>query len=62
MTAPAGEFMEAIGFDAMALGNHEFNNGPEGIMPLLDEVSFPVVSGNLDVSANPRSNGRSATR
>jgi 5'-nucleotidase/UDP-sugar diphosphatase len=26
-----GEFMEAIGFDAMALGNHEFNNGPEGI-------------------------------
>jgi 5'-nucleotidase/UDP-sugar diphosphatase len=27
--AVAAEFMEAIGFDAMALGNHEFNNGPE---------------------------------
>ncbi|AHM05855.1 5'-nucleotidase [Roseibacterium elongatum DSM 19469] len=56
--AAAGEFMEAIGFDVMALGNHEFNNGPEGILPLLDEVSFPVVGGNLDVSAQPALNGR----
>ena len=51
--AAAGEFMEAIGFDAMALGNHEFNNGPEGLLPLLDTVSFPVLSGNLDVTADP---------
>ncbi len=56
--AAAGEFMEAIGFDAMALGNHEFNNGPEGLLPLLDEVSFPVVSGNLDVSQSPALDGR----
>ena len=50
--AAEAEFMEAIGFDAMALGNHEFNNGPEGLLPLLDGVSFPVISGNLDVSQN----------
>jgi 5'-nucleotidase / UDP-sugar diphosphatase len=56
--AAAGEFMEAIGFDAMALGNHEFNNGPEGLLPLLDAVSFPVISGNLDVSQDPSLNGR----
>ncbi|MFW5641251.1 MAG: bifunctional metallophosphatase/5'-nucleotidase [Roseicyclus sp.] len=56
--AAAGEFMEAIGFDAMALGNHEFNNGPEGLAPLLDAVSFPVVSGNLDVSGEPALEGR----
>jgi 5'-nucleotidase len=56
--AAAGEFMEDIGFDAMALGNHEFNNGPEGIIPLLDEVSFPVVSGNLDVTGEPALEGR----
>jgi 5'-nucleotidase/UDP-sugar diphosphatase len=56
--AAAGEFMEAIGFDAMALGNHEFNNGPEGIIPLLDAVSFPVVAGSLDVSAEPALAGR----
>lgn len=56
--AAAGEFMEAIGFDAMALGNHEFNNGPEGLLPLLDKVSFPVLSGNLDVTGDPALNGR----
>ena len=56
--AAAGEFMEAIGFDAMALGNHEFNNGPEGLLPLLDTVSFPVLSGNLDVTADPALGGR----
>ncbi len=52
--AAEAEFMEAIGFDAMALGNHEFNNGPEGLLPLLDGVSFPVVAGNLDVSRRVR--------
>lgn len=56
--AAAAEMMEAIGFDAMALGNHEFNNGPEGILPLLDGVSFPIVSGNLDVSTDPVLGGR----
>ncbi|MDG3043054.1 bifunctional metallophosphatase/5'-nucleotidase [Roseicyclus marinus] len=60
--AAEAEFMEAIGFDAMALGNHEFNNGPEGLLPLLDTVSFPVVSGNLDVSADPVLNGRVGDR
>lgn len=54
----AAEMMEAIGFDAMAVGNHEFDNGPEGMIPLLDGVSFPVVSGNLDVSADPVLAGR----
>ncbi|KPP92543.1 MAG: 5'-nucleotidase [Rhodobacteraceae bacterium HLUCCA08] len=44
------ELMERIGFDAMAVGNHEFDDGPEGLVKLLDGVSFPVISGNLDVS------------
>lgn len=44
------EFMNAIGFDAMALGNHEFDNGPEGLQALLDNVKAPVVSGNIDLS------------
>ena len=44
------EFMTAIGFDAMALGNHEFDDGPDGALTLIDGVSFPVISGNLDVS------------
>ncbi len=48
--AVEAEFMEAIGFDAMALGNHEFDDGPEGLGSFLDKVTFPVISGNLDVS------------
>ncbi len=44
------KFMEVIGYDAMAVGNHEFDDGPEGLAKFIDAVSFPVVSGNIDVS------------
>ena len=46
------EFMGAIGYDAMALGNHEFDNGPEGVLPFLDKAKTRLVSGNLDFSQN----------
>lgn len=45
-------FMERIGFDAMAVGNHEFDLGPEGLSVFLDTVSFPILSSNLDMSAS----------
>ena len=44
------EFAEIIGFDAMAVGNHEFDDGDAGLRKLTDAVSFPVISGNIDVS------------
>ena len=44
------EFMTAIGYDAMAVGNHEFDDGPEGLALLTNGVEFPVISSNLDVS------------
>jgi 5'-nucleotidase len=44
------EFMNAIGYDAMAVGNHEFDDGPEGLAVLTDGVEFPVISSNLDMS------------
>ncbi|OAN75331.1 multifunctional 2',3'-cyclic-nucleotide 2'-phosphodiesterase/5'-nucleotidase/3'-nucleotidase [Jannaschia sp. EhC01] len=44
------EFMEAIGFDVMAVGNHEFDDGPENLARFVEMVSFPVISGNLDLS------------
>lgn len=56
--AVEAEFMEKIRFDVMALGNHEFDDGPEGFGKFLDMVSFPVISGNLDVSGNPALAGR----
>ncbi len=46
------EMMNKIGFDAMAVGNHEFDDGDEGLLKLLDGVNFPVLSGNLDVSSS----------
>ena len=48
--AAEAEFMEKIGFDAMAVGNHEFDDGPEGLAAFLDKVSFPVITGNVDMS------------
>ena len=50
--AAEAEFMEAIGYDAMAVGNHEFDDGPPKLAEFIDAVSFPVISGNLDLSAS----------
>jgi 5'-nucleotidase len=44
------EFMNAIGFDAMAVGNHEFDDGPEKLAEFVDLIEFPIISGNLDLS------------
>ncbi|MDS9466006.1 bifunctional metallophosphatase/5'-nucleotidase [Paracoccus sp. MBLB3053] len=54
------EFMNEIGFDAMAVGNHEFDDGPGGLQTLADGVSFPVISGNLDLSQSPELKGKVA--
>ncbi len=50
--AAEAEFMEAIGYDVMAVGNHEFDDGPQGLAAFIDAVSFPVISGNLDLSTS----------
>lgn len=51
------EMMEAIGYDVMAVGNHEFDDGPGNLRRFLDTVSFPVVSGNLDLSLSEELRG-----
>lgn len=41
-------FMNILRYDAMALGNHEFDNGVEGLIdPLLINVTFPILSANI---------------
>ncbi|XP_005073717.1 5'-nucleotidase [Mesocricetus auratus] len=41
-------FMNILRYDAMALGNHEFDNGVEGLIdPLLRKVKFPILSANI---------------
>ena len=49
----AAEFMATIGFDAMAVGNHEFDDGPIKLADFIDKVPFPVISGNLDLASEP---------
>ncbi|WP_343563024.1 bifunctional metallophosphatase/5'-nucleotidase [Kiloniella sp. b19] len=44
----AVEFMNAMDYDVMALGNHEFDDGPEGLKDFLDQAEFPVISGNTE--------------
>ena len=45
-SAPIADFMNAIGFDAMAIGNHEFDDGPEELAKFIDALQFPMISGN----------------
>ncbi|XP_004580475.2 5'-nucleotidase [Ochotona princeps] len=46
--AEVAHFMNALGYDAMALGNHEFDNGVEGLIgPLLKKAKFPILSANI---------------
>lgn len=40
--------MNAIGYDAMALGNHEFDNGLGVLERFATGVNFPVLSANTD--------------
>ena len=54
----AAEFMNAIGFDAMALGNHEFNLGPAKLAAFVDAVETPVISGSLDLSRSGELGGK----
>jgi len=44
--------MNAIGYDGMTLGNHEFDNGDEVLAEFVDGVLFPVVTANVDFSAS----------
>ncbi|XP_067145303.1 protein 5NUC-like [Centruroides vittatus] len=52
------DFMNRLGHDAMALGNHEFDDGVEGLLPFLENVKFPVLGCNIDVSKVPSLKGK----
>lgn len=45
--------MRAIGFDAMAVGNHEFDHGPANFARFVAAAPFPVVAANIDAMAEP---------
>ena len=45
------EVLNAMKFDVMTVGNHEFDDSEDGLAGFLDKVQFPVVTANVVASA-----------
>lgn len=45
--------MNLQGYHGMTVGNHEFDDGPANLARFIRGANFPVLSANLDVSAEP---------
>jgi len=46
-----------LNFDAMTLGNHEFDDGAEGLEPFLRNKTVPMVVTNMDTTNVPKLDG-----
>ena len=46
------ELLNEMGYDAVTLGNHEFDNGPEDLARRLKMAKFRVVCANYDLSGS----------
>jgi 5'-nucleotidase len=49
----AAEMMNALGYNAMTVGNHEFDDGPAVLRGFMDAIGFPILLANADISAEP---------
>ena len=54
----AAEMMNAPRYDAMTVGNHEFDDGPEVLSAFVERVDFPVLMSNADISEEPALDGK----
>lgn len=41
------QVMNAVGYDAATIGNHEFDFGDKNLLNLIEQASFPIVSANI---------------
>ena len=48
----SAELMNAMQYDAMTLGNHEFDDGDGNLALFIEQLDFPVVAANVDFSAS----------
>jgi len=46
------KFMNYVGYDAMSLGNHEFDWGVDNLQKLIGSADFPVLAANIIIDAN----------
>lgn len=44
------DLMTKMGYDAATLGNHEFDNGLQGLLDPLPRAGFPIINSNYDFS------------
>lgn len=49
-----GEFLNQMKFDAMSVGNHEFDDGEAALAPFLDMIQFPVLGANVKANAQSK--------
>lgn len=47
------ELMNRMGYDAITIGNHEFDYGLDNMAKLFKQAKFPVVCSNLDFKGTP---------
>ena len=45
--------MNTLEYDGMAVGNHEFDDGPETLRDFMEAVDFPVLMANAHISLEP---------
>ncbi|MCV6639318.1 NAD nucleotidase [Candidatus Albibeggiatoa sp. nov. NOAA] len=45
--------MNQVNFDAMALGNHEFDDGDANLANFVAQAEFPILAANIDFTASP---------
>ncbi|KMQ96284.1 protein 5nuc [Lasius niger] len=46
-------FMNLLKPDAISLGNHEFDDGVKGLIPFIQNASYPILTANLDLTKQP---------
>lgn len=54
----AQKFLNEFGFQATTFGNHEFDDGPANAARYIEGLKLPLVSANVDVSAEPTLAGK----
>lgn len=52
------DFFNQMGFDVVATGNHEFDDGPEEFLKFIEAAEFPIIGGNFDVSRDANLAGK----
>lgn len=49
---PSIEIMNAMGYDAFTLGNHEFNYGQAVLLERIADANFPTLAANVTINGN----------